>query len=379
MGEGQEDRIERLARRILASKGKGKGEIEGISSEAGLLALELRDHEGRAPSGPGPGSIDKRELASAMEELDLEGARIGRSEALGGSEGIHRLDLILPDGSRRRAYLKMTDPRPAAFGSGLARAAGLRTPRIAPRGGRSFMLMEDVAELGGRMLPDALSSGAERRIWDLLSSGKGAVRFMRAWLAYHERCRLAMIGDRHIRNSAIFHDGEGFGFIPIDNDAVAHGIGVRPDGSIQSRLFHNQFAVNSAHLLRTICSRSRMAARSGLCQRPIGEEEALGSFLEACSTGPLLSDHEREGIRSRIEAFICSGENEGMPFGLGSFDASSAPRHMGMEMLSGRRALEGRARELLLDAGRALAGQEEAGRFLADQARMVGWTLSIRR
>jgi hypothetical protein len=217
-----------------------------------------------------------------------------------------------------------------ANGRPLTRAYGLsedvhgfagRTVRMRlPEGASGEYRVRSVAMLGNEAMdPEAmeriLSNPADprheavRMFAELASTPEGRAQIFRAWSAYHEMSRRAMVIDRFVRNTAIFvvetPDGPMITFQPIDTDFVAGRIAPGEGGQPDYRGFYFDFARASANFTVDL---QRFLERRGIA---IDRTALAGEFLRGHTGSTISSPAE---ARERSSAVI-SG-HEGRLFGL---------------------------------------------------------------
>ncbi len=269
------------------------------------------------------------ELESRISLLSgFEGQRCRGVRILGGVRGA--FGLIMPAG---KLLVKLDDPDAARLGMELAEARGLMTSRILSRssGGepleyptgllygdgsrhtQRFTIIEDIHDLVGKERPCRLPDGslekvvvesvaildsevlvspdfgnpATRHFFSLCASEKGRAAVFKAWFAYQELSRRALLADRFPRNTALVVVRRGDGglvatFQPVDMDPAGYLIANRP-GSDQPRFddFDADFGNATGRMLVDLLS---SAGGSGLTMSALlreisGPEARSGSLL----------------------------------------------------------------------------------------------------
>ncbi len=359
-------------------------------------------------------------LQQRINELEgFGGTHIVSASHIGGLRGVTRLELS--DG--RKLFVKMEDCEPPALGAALAREEGLVTSAIHsgysfetgvayvdPQTGKravqrvEFGILENIEDLQGKRTAIRLPDGSEESVsimgvsmlrdralnhpdagdsvqalfYDMLSTADGRARLFRAWRAYHEMSRRALLIDRYSRNTAIMVARRDSGeveitFQPIDLDAIGSRIYRNPrTGELDLAFFNQDFADATASFMLDLLNSSAAAARikrpdgtplfhgdpltlEGLYREMSGPEAARGAAIAGPS--PAAMERARDAAR----------RHEGSPFGIG-FDTSLPDKIQ----VGGIVLQSGRARVVERSDGRvAMHAQEHMGAVEAVRGRQA--------
>lgn len=145
----------------------------------------------------------------------------------------------------------------------------------------SVGLMNDVYE--GFDHPSAVT----REVWRLARTKEGREGMFKAWRAYHELSRRALLFDRRFANTAVFlvrraDGGISLTFQPIDTDGIGMKIGVdsRTKGA-NFGSFNNEFGTETYAFIKQLEYASRTAADHGLLGGQIPQMEFIEAALSA--------------------------------------------------------------------------------------------------
>ncbi|MEW6035399.1 MAG: hypothetical protein AB1529_02190 [Candidatus Micrarchaeota archaeon] len=299
----------------------------------------------------------------------------GVSHAGGMARGAYGVEVLLPDGRRKRVFVKLEDLGPAAFGADLARVEGMIAPKVFTAdsqgrplsydvsykdpigkrmvsGQRRFGIMLDVRDTVGQKARVRTADGRFREItvtsvalvgddifnarsldgipqpsraaaedfWTAMGSEGGREEMFRTWYAYQEMSRRATLSDRHTGNSmyviGVTSDGETVRtFQPIDPDDIGAKVEARPEGMNFSE-FNDFSALYTSNFVNGLYLASDNAASLGLLKSPINRAQASrAASSDAAMSGWRLPE-DPGWVRSAAEFIIM--DYDGKPFGLGT-------------------------------------------------------------
>ena len=156
----------------------------------------------------------------------------------------------------------------------------------------------------------------------LLSTPEGRKKIMQRWLDYQEMASIALVGDRHARNTTVFlirkENGElDLTFQPIDTDPVGFRLGVKKNDETKTvnpdfREFNDDFAAGTDRFLEFLAT-AASDSRSGLghVKQPTLVNEMLGVLRERRDNPPSLQVKAK-----KVKEYYLSPEHAGKPVGM---------------------------------------------------------------
>jgi len=306
-------------------------------------------------------------LESDIQRIDgFQGMRMGRMKTHGGMRGILEITMLDGAGKERKAYVKMESVVAANTGAEACGVEGLVAPegvtgsrdgkRFRTPSGQEYGIFKDAREIGERgrielRMPDSgrfetvetvgasmliddimahpnLSDPVHREFFRLLGSTKGREQIFRAWRAYHEMSRRALLYDRRPANTMVLmvrrpgtQEVE-ITFQPIDTDGVGQQIG-RNGSVVDFNEFHADFARSSRdmlfHMHRTLMEAftNRLANERGakvvIDVPTIAQLQA--EFLSPTALKGATLEADSAGVRARRNAVF--NLHGGDPIGIG--------------------------------------------------------------